>query len=570
MRPGGTPDFPAIGDPREAAQVRLEIPSLAAGSPNLPDPLFLVAPGRDVSEIRIDGLPAHPLRWPETLFLPVPLVAVDSVCLRRFSPADGPLSQTGGPRIDVRLARPPSDVAESVVRLTRANYATFAEEIALRRPVGPLLFSLYYGDTKSAGRRLWGRQFGETIGLRMAHRAGRGVLEWGYDDDEQQFSLPATRKGTWDRNAVTVRYQRPDSIATSIEAAATFQDVEAGWASGLGPNERESRSLFARLLAQRPLAAGTGVAVAEIDAARTRYAIDGGGHHRHRDLSFGLAGGWEGGGTGGWDAKLSAGFARIAPFDPSPIFGAEASLRGRIVPYFALYASRGVGAPSLPRLATDGRAWVLQGIGLAGSKPGDAPASALTLGIEAGTDRSARAVVTAGVEALRTDHSLAPGSSVVPLLGIDRQRELSPAELDASAHFFSPWAGIESRLRYGFFAGAGARGTIAEEGVRAHAGVPEARWNGWLGWRGALFRRSLDLDLRVTGEGRSRVATPYGTLPAMEWLEGQARGRIGDAELFFVLANLTNVDTPSWSWDGSFMSMPRRHYRAGVRWAFFD
>ena len=188
----------AVGSLRSTLREILRIQAIEGGSPHLSEPFYWRVPGLDAPDLRVDGRPIGPLRWPETPLLSVPSLAVRSAVLRRSTPIDGPLSATGGPLLDLRLHSAPLDSAISAVRLTRASYATFTEEIVFRRRIGSgLLFSGFYGDEKTAGRDLWGGQFSETIGLRASHPYRGGSLEWGYDAARYRANLLASKRQLW-------------------------------------------------------------------------------------------------------------------------------------------------------------------------------------------------------------------------------------------------------------------------------------------------------------------------------------------------------------------------------------
>jgi hypothetical protein len=554
--------------PREAIQEGLEIGFLDPGSVHLPDPFFLTAPGRDAPDIRLDGLPVGPIRWPETSLSPVPTLAIGEVALRPYSPVDGPLSSTGGPQIDVRLAPAAAGRPVSAICLTHASYGTYTEELVLRRAVGPVLFHGFYGDSKTRGHEPWWDQKGQTIGLRIAHRLGGGILEWGGDDAFNRFALLSTKGGLWDRTAWTLRWQRPDSGSTSIETAASWIWTRGGWWTSRGLTERRSRSVGLRTVLDRPLGRGRASLATELDMARTFVERPEEAQRLLEDVSCGGAIGWTGL-LGRGEARGSVGVVRLAPLAVAPVFGAEYEFGAAGWPRLSVNASRSVRNRTLPRMPADGEAWVLQGIGLAQEKDGEQPEGAWRCGlVVGGKGKPGASMLRAGGDLLWMTRTLANSESELAMLGTDQQEDLPAAAQRGDRGFFSLWFQGDARLPWGFHLDATSVGVIAEGGVARDLGLPAIRGTGELGWRGALFSNDLGVDLSLQALGRSKVATPYGTLPVQGRIDGTARVRIGPADLFFVLANLTDAIATSMSYEGGFYPLPRRNARAGVRWLF--
>jgi hypothetical protein len=150
------------------------------------------------------------------------------------------------------------------------------------------------------------------------------------------------------------------------------------------------------------------------------------------------------------------------------------------------------------------------------------------------------------------------------------QSRLSSAAQRGDRRYVSVWARWAARLPFGFRVEGASWGVAADGGVRSDLGLPALRGKGEIGWRGDLFTGDLGLDLSMQAVGRSQIATPYGTLPAQGTIDGTVRAEIGSAALFIVMANLTDAISTSMSYDGGFYPLPRRHMRAGIRWAFLD
>ncbi len=561
-----------VQDAREAVRDGLAIEFLDPGSHNLPDPLYLGVPGRDVPELRLDGLAVGSVRWPETPLFPVPLLALSSASLRRYAPIDGPLSSTGGPVIDARLAATPNDRAVSAVRLSRGSYGTFTDEIVLRRPVRRVLLDGFYGDSKTGGREPWQGQSGATMGLRIGHRLAGGWASWGVDGARERFHLLATKQGLWDRTAWIARWMNADSTPPTVDVTTAWTWTRGGWWTGRGLTERRTRAVLLRGLGHRSLGRDRASVAVEAEFARTYFHRFDEPTRLYEDLSAGAALGWTRERPAA-TARVSGGFARLAPLAVAPVFAGEYEIRRARWPRLILYGSRAVRNRTLPRLPADGEAWVRQGFGLADERSGEAPEAFSRLGVEGriGGGAAARASLEAGCEILRSTRGLGLDEEDLPLLGTDRQEEIPAMAERRSRSYFSPWGRLRGNLPAGFRFGVEGRGTIAEGGVASHLGLSAIRGRAEAGWRGALFSGDLELDLSLTARGGSAAATPYGTLPASGRIDGMIRGRIGEADLFFVLANLTDEIASSMSYEsGAFSFLPRRHYRAGVRWFFVD
>jgi hypothetical protein len=213
---------------------------------------------------------------------------------------------------------------------------------------------------------------------------------------------------------------------------------------------------------------------------------------------------------------------------------------------------------------------VRQGIDLAAEGDGEAAEALWRFGIEGRAGRTDAGWLAVGLDLLHGTRGLGSESGDLQYLGIDAQDDLPEENQREQATFLSPWLRGRVVLPYGFRMHASCWATAAEGGVLNHLGLAAFRGQGEVGWRSELFRGDLLLDLALRAEGRSRAATPYGLLPSLGMLDGEVRGRVGSADLFFVLANLADAREPSFAYDGGFTTFPWRHYRAGIRWAFTD
>ena len=560
----------ATQEARDALAVSTGLRDLSAGAPNRAPPVSAGIPGRDIPEMRVDGIPVVSPRWPETAHSPLPLLAIGEVALRRYAPICGPLSSTGGARLDLSLFPPVADRAVSAMRLTQGSYATYTDEMVLRRPLGPVLFRGYYGDSKSDGRYLLGRQTGQTIGLRAGRAIAGGWADWGYEDATYRARQLATKRVLWDRTVWSLRFSRPDSATIHGEAAVYWRSDRGRWETAQGATERRGRAVGIRLLAERSGAAGAFSAAAEIEGSRTRFVRPEVESRSLEDLSIGLAAGYGRAGTG-WASRLSAGVVRHDPLAAAFVFSAEWELDSPGFPALLAHASRAVRHRALPRLPTDGGAWVRQGIDLVPERDGEAPEALWRGAIEiANRRRPGGSEIRLGLDALLDAGGLDPALDDLAPLGVDAQDALAPEQLRRDAWFLSPWIRTAAALPLGLRLEAEVAATEAEGTVARHLGLAAFRWDGRLGRRALLFREDLDIDLRLCATGRTEAATPYGTLPAVGMLDGEIHARIGSADLFLVMGNLTNVEQRSMSYDGGFMILPLRHYRAGIAWTFLD
>lgn len=539
------------------------------GSPHLSQPLYFFVPGLDTPDLRVDGRMISAVRWPEASLMSVPNLAVESAAVRRSTPIDGPLSSTGGPILDLRLHAAPADRAVSAVRLTRGSYSTFTEEIVFRRPLGKrLLFAGFYGDAKTAGRDLWRRQFSETIGLRASHPFRGGALEWSYDAARYRNDLLASKRQLWDRRAAGMRWQRGWGAGRTLEGDLSWSHLRGGWWSARGLTERISDGVRGRFMARIDSASVPLSVAVELDGTRTRFKRYDGERRLLEDFSYGGAVGWERS-RGGADLRVSGGVVRIAPLAPAPIVHGEAS--GEIGPRtrWLLHAGRAVRNRTIPRLPADGEAWVRQGIGLADEDSGEAGESLYRAGGGLRFSLGAQEIGL-GAEGCVRARGLALDASDLEWLGTDGQDAIPESAMRRTRSFASPVLDLDLSLPWSFRLRGSTWANIAEGGWRSHLAFPAFEGTGEAGWRGKIFRGDLDLDLSLRWRGRDRVATPYGTLAPAGSADGRVSGRIGSAEIYFVLANITDAVSTSLSHDGRFMFMPRRHYRAGLAWQFVD
>jgi hypothetical protein len=558
-----------VPEPRDLLRSGLGLGVLDPGSPHIPAPLHESIPGRDTPELRVDGLAVAPVRWGETSPSTVPVLALSHVRLRRYSPIDGPLSSTGGPVIDARLAPVPHDRAYSAVRLSRANFGTFTEEAVLRRPFGPTDFALFYGDSKSRGSGLWRSQKGETFGMRITHGLARGGAEWLYDNARTRFHLLSTKKGLWDRRAVGLRWFRSDSTRGAIETSLRWTSMDAGWWTLLGLTQRETRAVDFRGRWARARGGDRFDVALEGEIAATRFVRPGEERELHSGIdgfSLGAAAGWSRE-AGGAVTRASAGAVRLAPLGVSGVFALEHERSIGVRRSILFHANRAVRNRTLPRLPADGEAWVRQGLGLADERTGEQPAAVWKAGVETRA-RFAELSLAAGVDGMATTRS--PDAGLVDLLATDQQGSIRPADARRTCYFGTPWGGIDWRLPGGLRAAASGSAHWATGGVKGHLGLPAGEGRGELNWSGRFLKNDLWVRLGLLARARTPVETPYGRIPAQGILDGEAQIRVGDLDIFFVLANLTDALATSMSYDGAFMYMPLRNYRAGLRWAFFN
>jgi hypothetical protein len=556
-------------EPRDVLRSGLALGLLDPGSPHVPYPIHETVPGRDAPELRVDGLPIAPVRWGETSPASFPVLALSDVRLRRATPIDGPLSSTGGSVIEARLAGVPRSKSVSAVRLTRGNNGTFTEEAILRRPVGSADFVLFYGDSKTSGRQSWRRQNGETFGLRLTQAAAGGAAQWIYDNARDRFRLLSTKKGRWDRRSVGLRWVRSDSTRAAVETSARWTSMDAGWWTTLGLTQRETKAVDFRGRVETPGPRDRLAMTVEGEIASTRFVRPG----EERELldgvdgiSLGIAGGW----TRAVDAKVttaSIGLVRLAPLGVTGTFAFEHERPVGGSKTLSLHASRSVRNRTLPRLAADGEAWVRQGLGLADERAGEQPEALWRAGVEA-RGRAAGLGWKCAVDAMLVTRGL--GADLVDLLGTDRQGELTADDVRRTCSFATPWGRLEWESRFGLRASIGGSFHVATGGVSQHLGLPAVEGRGEIGLRRRLFKNDLLVDLALVGNGRSAVETPYGRVAALGSVDGQALARVRSVDIFFVLANLTDTVAPSMAYDGGFVPLPARNYRAGLRWVFFD
>lgn len=542
---------------------------LDPGSPHIPYPIHGTVPGRDVPELRVDGLAIAPVRWGETSPATMPVLALQDVRLRRASPIDGPLSSTGGNVIEARLAGVPPSGPVSAVRLTRANNGTFTEEAVLRRRLGASDFVLFYGDSKTSGRESWRRQAGETFGVRLTRAMAGGACEWIYDNARDRFRLLSTKKGRWDRRSAGLRWYRSDSTHAAVETAARWTFMDAGWWTSLGLTQRETRAVDFRGRVETAGSRHRLAMTVEGEIASSKFVRPGMEQELLRGaegISLGIAGGWSRR-IETTSTRASVGVVRLAPLGITGTFAFEHERPAGGSRRLSLHASRSVRNRTLPRLAADGEAWVRQGLGLADERAGEQPEALWSAGLEA-RGRVAGLEWVCAADGMVVTRGL--GADLVEQLGTDRQSELTADDVRQTCAFLTPWTGVVWESRHGLRASFRGSCHVATGGVSQHLGLPATEARGEIGWRGRLFKNDLQIDLALVGSGRAPVETPYGRLAASGSVDGEAQARVRSVDIFFVLANLTDTAASSMAYDGGFVPLPPRNYRAGLRWFFFD
>lgn len=555
-------------DPRDAIREGLGIDFLDAGSPHTIEPLFFGVPGLIVPEIRRDGLPEGPVGWPEPPFLSLPLLEVRSAVVRRYSPVLSPLSATGGPTVVVHSVDLPHDEAASAVRLTRGNYETFTNELSFRRPLGRVLFGAWFGDTKTGGRYPWRRQTGEMKGVRFGIPAGRGWVDASLDGGKRRLELLSTKKANWNRTSLTLRYARGDSAAIRTRVNAQVLSSRGRWETLEGVTSRASREIFVRAEHDRPRVwGGRATFVVEGDYTDLDVRVPGAVPRLLRDLSMGVAAGLARP-FGGGRLETSGGLTRLAPLDLAPVGSIEWARALAPGVALELHASRAVMHRTFPRLPADGEAWVLQGTGLV-EEEGGAPQSLWIGGLgwkATGVEESAWLEIL--VDGAWSRGGLDLTEAQVPLLAGGLPDVLPESALRGARPHFLPQVRGALALPLTIRIDAALQGTISEGGWRANPGTALARGTGRIGWSRHFLENDVLLGADLLARGRSETITPYGALPSEVRLDGTAWGRIGRAQAYFTLANLSDTRSPSASYDGGFGQLPGRSYRAGLRWDF--
>jgi hypothetical protein len=158
----------------------------------------------------------------------------------------------------------------------------------------------------------------------------------------------------------------------------------------------------------------------------------------------------------------------------------------------------------------------------------------------------------------------------LPFLSSDRVTAAPDSAQGRDASYLEPWGSVALRPGAGFVLEARAAGGFSSEPVVTQLGIPELSGRGSFAWSGSLFHGDMALRFAWRASARSKVGTPYGTLRELFWSDAEALARVGRVQFFWVLANATNVNERSFAFDGSFQPLPRRHYRAGLRWTFLD
>jgi hypothetical protein len=131
---------------------------------------------------------------------------------------------------------------------------------------------------------------------------------------------------------------------------------------------------------------------------------------------------------------------------------------------------------------------------------------------------------------------------------------------------------VEGRLStprvFGFWLAVRGTGIVRPEEPLSVLWLPPWTASAALGTTVGFFSGDLVVDGRLTWTGRGEWRTERGTLERDDTVDGELRGRIGEATLFVILRNMEDDLRASSSYDNGWIPRPRRNYAAGLTWNF--
>ena len=585
------------GNLREILGWEAPLARMPGGSYQTPDPEDPGdLPGREPPSTLLEGFPRAPAGYPEMPPDDVGALWLSRLTLRPADPILLPANPTGGPVLEMDLARPDSGRATSAVRLTSGTSSTYTEEAYLAVPVRPGLARIFYQDHKTLGREAFGREFGQNLLIRFDRGESWGGWHAGWHRAKAFYDRPDFTRLVWD--------------PTTWDAGLVWK--RAGWSADLGlgwtsselalqlleyPIVRKEDQTRLLLRLRGPASGIRPLATIQFDRQRQRYDHPGVLHldRRWNGLSF------AGGGdvvSGNWRLSGSAGLATPAPGRSGWTAAIDLQRAGSGW-MFRAHADRALREPLLPRLADEFSTLIGQGLTVpfvdtdrpleevrraeAGISTGPEGSADQRLREEDGSEggypaapaeeghdawANGRLGLLARVVEIR--HTASAEGGLLRFFQPNAYRFLPVDALDRTVRVASLHANAELPIRYGFRIEAWAGARVA------HPGWSEQLWmTPWdgrfrLSWRHRFFQGDLDFEgyLRTMVSGER--ATPYGILGSSARYDAGAIARIRTVSLFLLLQNLRDSFNEAAAYDGTWYYLPFRSYRLGLVWRFLD
>lgn len=539
----------------------------AGGSAHLPEPYdWGDLPGREPPVWVLDGLPVGTPGHPETPMDPWMPSWTQQLSVRPASPLRYPNNPTGGMLLEGTALRGDT-VAVSAARLLEGSNETHTEELLLVRPLRGGQLRLQYGDHKSNGRQLYGRQFGEN--LLFGYERSAGPRSWSVRATSGQSRVRVIGERRWleDRDAIEARWRHDG--AWLIEGAGSHAWERRTWEE-IGRSWKRKNEVQSGLL--RATAPGLGAALrpaaaVQLDAVRLRFFAPELASVDRRDLGPGFAAGFTGA-TNRWRYECSAG--RSVPDARQGDFSALGDLEWRFQRggYARAVATRAPRARLLPRLSNHLSTSVGQAL-VVPDRDTEPPLEILsTLELQLGRRDSLRWSARLIARASEIRHAVSAEGGYLDRFVPDGFEFLPASQLDRTLRVAALHAELSVPLPFSLRFEARSVLRRSDPGWREQFWMTPWEFRPRLYYRRALFAKQFDLELELRGLLTGGRATPFGELGRSDRYDGTARARIGDLLLFFQLLNLEDDLTAAASYDGGAMPLPLRSYQLGMTWAF--
>ncbi len=564
--------------------------SIPSGEHNMPDPEDAGdLPGREPPEPMIDVLPESAPGFPE-----MPPDAVAPLWLSRITllspdPLSLPSNPTGGPLLEMQLAGPDSATPYSGVRLLDQTNKRHTEEAFIAKPLPIGLLRFYYGDHKTEGREIYGKEFGENLLARFDRGQSWGGWRIGWQN--QEMRALNSFDGSyffWNHSALMAGGDWLGRHATADLALQVFWDRAFDQVvDGISPMRKDSvyRGLLrvaGRDSTLRPLL------TVQFDRVRQRFDQPSILELDRTGNGIGVAAGLEGV-TKNWRFRGSAGRSEPAPGRSGAVGAIDVERRLGSGIRLIAHADRSVRPLLLPRLADEWGVLVGEGLTVPEADPNrkleEINRASLAL------ERTTRKGATVRLEgrALEIRHTVSAAGGLLHYFnpggrgsgGYDDLVADHPEALDRTVRMAGVSLRATAPLGRGFRIEGLAEARVSDPGWRDQLWMTP--WNGeaQISYERLLFKRDLLGGLflrgRIAGERAAPEPAPYPgassseiIFPWSRFLDAGATARVRKVTLFAMLVNLEDSADEAGAYEAGWVYLPFRSYRIGLTWHFLD
>ncbi|MBU2691434.1 MAG: hypothetical protein KJ970_10955 [Candidatus Eisenbacteria bacterium] len=541
-----------------------------SGSMGAPERFYRSGLGWEMwTELR-DGAPVQDPSAPwDHLPTEAPLL-LNSISLLPYDPVWAPLA-TGVSGILYLESMSAETGLPSGFRLTTGPYGTTTEEAWIERPfIKGSRLAFLYSDSRSDGRVFIGPHRGQNLLFRLNRPIGRSRhrLEWAQNSSEVWWI--GNRKLRWDTNELRAKSAFALGHHGDVEARFQRSVRQFLWYDYEGRTRRREEIYDASFFWRRAGLGGRLEGSGRGIVSHRRWDIPAASTRTTEDVGIAFAMGWRGGPESS-RIRLSTGL-EVRRYDQTwvePV--GSMGYRGRFGDW--IVQSDLWSAVQVPMVPTESNAYseiLLRG----------APSDWMGRGRE--LERVHHGEIGWGYAGRGAGHGeLANSNPIIeiatffedhykpwPILFVSTE---SLENLDPAMGDWDRLA-LEGRLHLGLPWNFQLSGRVTR--ILSPADPLERFWlPAWtslitLGWRAPLFGGDLLLDTRITWIGRDKWNTPYGEVPWDDILEGEVRGRIGQASWFLLFKNLEDDYRESSSYVEGWMSRPLQSASAGITWHF--